>query len=321
VCSVSSNIHKILGYNTEEWKSTGFLSLIHPDDIDRIIKEVDLNNSSCKHALDLFYRIRKKNGVYTWVYCIVKIERYEQGTPMQIVVYVFEQTNLKNSIIKIKDFEHKMVNKIVQVQESERAKFSRELHDGLGPLLASIKLYFQWLAETNDEKKTKLITERGLYNIEKAIETLGEISRGMNPTQIENEGFINSLKKYVNDLNSIGTVKISLTTNLPSRFNKVLEITLFRVALELINNTLKHAQATEINIDCSLIPERNQISFTYEDNGIGFDKDKIYNQRKGLGLRNIQSRALSLGGMLTIESRIGYGTKVVIELPLSVPHL
>lgn len=308
---ISPSVKRITGYDADEFLSKPFL-------IDEIVyanDRIEWLNHRCKIAKDnevhnIDFRIVCKDGTLKWINHTCRIIMDEKGKNLGI-----RASNRDISLTK--ELESKLVNTTIKVEESERNRYSRELHDGLGPLLATIKLYFQWLSETNDNEKSKLLVEKGLKNIEKAIETTRQISHGLSSLQIDNDGFVSAVKCFINDLAISNKVALSFNTNLHERFNKTTELTLYRITTELVNNSLKYANAKKISITCDLINEREKIHFFYKDDGIGFNFEEQTRTSKGIGIPNIQSRVKALGGSFVLESGEGLGTAVTIELPYS----
>jgi PAS domain S-box-containing protein len=161
----------------------------------------------------------------------------------------------KNSVLTIlrdiserKQVEKKILQAIIDTEENERVRFAKELHDGLGPVLSTIKLYFQWLSETNDAVKKQLIIKKGNENIEEAILSLREISNNLSPHILNNFGLCDAIEQFMERLTQSGTIKIHFMTNTHDRFKVEIEITFYRIITELIHNTIKHSGATEISI-------------------------------------------------------------------------
>jgi signal transduction histidine kinase len=212
--------------------------------------------------------------------------------------------------------ENKLLNITVDVEERERYRFSSELHDGMGPLLSTIKLYFQWLADTDDIEKKKIISEKGSYSIEMAIQTARELARGLSSQFISNAGYVKALNYYTNRINLTNTININFTANTNDRFSGFFELMLYRITTELIKNTLTYAMATNVDIMFSHNVSKNIIMFSYSDNGIGFDCEKILDDKKGLGLINIQQRVQIMKGHITIKSKPGEGMTTIIQFPI-----
>jgi len=257
---------------------------------------------------DLNFRIVTKSGNVRWICCVYR-RIYSKGK------YLGIRASNRDITEKIKA-ENELLNVTIEVEERERNRFSRELHDGLGPLLSTIKLYFQWLAETNDAGKVKMITEKGNNCIEKAIQTTREVSLGLSSLILNNTGYVETVLNFTQSINDTQKLNIDFTYNSNDRFSYFLETTLYRITTELINNTVKYAKATQVGIEFNYQKEKNLIFFTYSDNGIGFDLANIEKVSKGLGLMHIQQRINVIKGVMEIETATGEGIKVCIQLPV-----
>ena len=214
-----------------------------------------------------------------------------------------EELKLLNS--EIWDIALQMEN----IRDEERTHLSREMHDGLGPLLSSIKLYFQWLSETDDDKKIKLITEKGNQNIDLAIQTTREISRGLNSGFLNESGYVDASLNFVESLNETGKLKINFSYNSKKRFGYLSEITLYRITTEIINNTLKHSGASDLEMNFNYQNDKKIVSLSCIDNGKGFDLEEMNKEKKGMGLLNIEQRIKNVKGKLSIKTAVGAGSR------------
>lgn len=252
---------------------------------------------------------RKKNGELYWEAASLSPIFNEQGI---ITHYI----GIKEDITEKKDAGRKTLHAIIQAEEQQRSKFSRELHDGLGPMLSTVKLYFQWLAETKENEDRLSIISKGKYSIDEAIQTLREISNNLSPRVLNNLGFVPALRNYIQQMNETGKLSIFFNASTNERFDRNLETTLYRIATELVNNALKHAYSREIHFGFSLDQQNNTASLLYHDNGKGFNFNEVIKSNKGLGLMNIQQRVTSLNGKVIFDTAPEKGLKVTIELPL-----
>jgi PAS domain S-box-containing protein len=252
---------------------------------------------------------KKKNGEYFWESAVISPILNDQGNITHFVA-------VKEDITTKRETEQRMVNAIIEVEENTKNHFSRELHDGLGPLLSTIKLYFQWLCEATDPEMRKTIIEKGNINLEEAIQSIREISNDLSPRILNNFGYIPAIESFIDKINETRTIEITFKTNTHLRFAKEVELTLYRISNELINNTIKHGYATCVDINFIYDPTNEHVEFIYIDNGVGFNVNKTFEARKGLGLFNMVQRIEMLNGKISIESGIGKGIKVFFELPL-----
>ena len=211
--------------------------------------------------------------------------------------------------------EKMFLNTIIQTEEKERKRFAKDLHDGLGPLLSTIKMSISSLAQMKHDDISSELVENTELVINEAIKSLKEISDNLSPHILNNFGLIRALNNFSNKINVARTIKINLESDLKDeRFDNNVEVVLYRVVCELINNTIKHAKAKKI--DLSLTKDGEYLSIVYKDDGKGFDVDKVINQPSGtgMGFSNIYSRINSLKGEINIESEDKKGTFVTIKV-------
>jgi signal transduction histidine kinase len=199
--------------------------------------------------------------------------------------------------------EKMFLNTIIQTEEKERKRFAKDLHDGLGPLLSTVKMSVSSLAQMKHDDVSREIVENTELVINEAIKSLKEISDNLSPHILNNFGLVRALNNFSNKINVVRTMKINLESDLKDeRFDPNVEVVLYRVICELINNTIKHAKAKKI--DLSLTKDGDYLTIVYKDDGKGFDVSKVINQptSTGMGLSNIYSRINSLKGEINIES-------------------
>ena len=214
--------------------------------------------------------------------------------------------------------EKMFLNTIIQTEEKERKRFAKDLHDGLGPLLSTVKMSVSSLSHMKHDDVSREIVENTELVINEAIKSLKEISDNLSPHILNNFGLIRALNNFSNKINVARTIKINLESDLKDeRFDSNVEVVLYRVICELINNTIKHAKAKKI--DLSLTKEGESLAIIYKDDGKGFDVNKVIEQPSGtgMGLSNIYSRINSLKGEINIESENKKGTTVTIKVRMN----
>jgi len=195
-----------------------------------------------------------------------------------------------------------ILNTIIETEEKERTKFSQELHDGIGPMLSTIKMYFEWLSETEDVQKKKIIVEKGNLFINETINELRTISNNISPIVLKNFGLIYAIKNFIERIKEISTIKFIFNYNCNERISSILEFTIYRILTELINNTIKHTKANEIKIDFDLDEKTKILRLNYFDNGHGFNIKEVLAKSKGMGITNIYHRIKTTGGSIKINS-------------------
>ncbi len=217
-----------------------------------------------------------------------------------------------------RNMEKRILNAIIQAEETERKRFAKDLHDGLGPILSTVKMSISSLTRIEKDDQTKKILRNTDIVIDEAIKSIREISNNLSPHILNNFGLNKAMRNFINKINLSDTIKISFNSNLENdRFESNTEVVLYRVICELINNTLKHAGATQIRI--SLEKKTNMIICQYKDNGKGFDINEISaNNGSGMGYSNMQTRINSLKGNFEMNTEKGKGTKAIIMVPLTL---
>ncbi len=222
-----------------------------------------------------------------------------------------------DDVSKFKNIEKKALHATLEGQEQERKRIAQEIHDGLGPLFSSLTMHIESLEEIIKEKTPDFIFHCSiLRELSKTIAgDIRGISHDLMPSAVEDFGVVTALENLCNTTNEVAKSEINFySTNISDRLDKNIELGLYRIGQELLNNALKYAKADSIMIQ--LIKHPKSIVLMVEDDGIGFDNQLIKSKKKGIGWRNINTRTKSLGGFFTIDSRMGEGVLATVEIPL-----
>ncbi len=205
----------------------------------------------------------------------------------------------------------RMLSGTLRAEEMARSNFSKELHDGLGPLLSSAKMSLSALQrEEKDPARSEMLANT-TYLINEAIRSIREISNNLSPHVLQDFGLARGVQNFIDKSASMHNVKILFTTNLGAeRFESDVEVIFYRVICELINNSLKHAACDTITLKLTASP--TELSLDYRDNGRGFNPELMADS--GMGLSNISSRIGSLGGSCSILSKPGAGMQALIHI-------
>ena len=209
--------------------------------------------------------------------------------------------------------------RVIEAQESERQRLARQIHDGPAQSLTNLILQAEICERLFDSDPVQARVELG--NLKNSVNTTFQKIRDfiltLRPMMLDDLGLTPTLKQYIQDFEE----KTKLSTNLTmmgreTRLPSYSEVSIFRMVQELLNNVQKHAHANHIQVVLDFQDE--MVVASVEDDGSGFDVEEIQKaiqQRKGLGLHTIEERAEMLGGQVQIDSHIGRGTKVRIEIP------
>jgi len=232
-------------------------------------------------------------------------------------VYLIQQifTYMKKVEIERRKTEKRFLSAIIQTEENERTRIAKDLHDGLGPLLSAVKMSVTTLEYLETDKQSQAIIHNATETVDEAIRSLKDISDHLSPHILTNFGMVRALSNYITKINQAGQLNIDFVTQLKEeRFDSNVEVVIYRVATELIHNTIQHAQASKAGL--SLQYTSGELLLEYQDNGIGFEADRKLkeNDRVGSGLINIRSRIQSLKGDIVVESKPGLGIRVFIKV-------
>jgi signal transduction histidine kinase len=232
------------------------------------------------------------------------------------VIFIKRIFNLQDRIDQLrKENENRVLSAVIQTEEKAKQSLARELHDGLGPILSSIKMSISAIYRGQLDTQNQNIIEKASRAIDEGLISLREISNDLSPHVLKNYGLLKSIENFTDHLNANSNIQIDLVSNIENkRFNPNLEISLYRVISELLNNGLKHSDAGKIYLSVNL--DGNFLEVKYRDNGIGFDPELAQAESKGMGLENMRSRIRLLKGSLYIDSQPGKHTNIKILLPV-----
>ncbi|MFI3306034.1 MAG: histidine kinase [Rikenellaceae bacterium] len=221
----------------------------------------------------------------------------------KLFLYI-ERINHQRSLIS-----RRILSAVLHTEERSRSRVSKELHDGLGPLLSAAKMSLSALSQCQTEQERRDIVAKTNFAIDEAIRSVREISNNLSPQMLNDFGLNRAISRFVSQSLSHHAVKIDYRENLgANRYGSDLELILYRVVCELIGNSLKHSGCREISL--SIYDQNETIEITYSDDGVGFDSEALVDC--GLGLSNISSRINTLNGTFQISSSVGNGMSATI---------
>ncbi len=217
--------------------------------------------------------------------------------------------------IQKRNYEKRLLNAIIMAEENERKRFATDLHDGLGPLLSSIRMGFSAISDEITDTEIKKNLE---HAISEAITTVREVSNNLSPHILNNFGLDKAIRNFVYRLTLPPEMHIDYSIGIgENRYDSTIEIVIYRVLCELMHNTMKHAEATEIKF--SLVDDGSTLVLNYSDNGKGFHPDVAsLDCGSGMGYYNIISRVTSLKGTIAYGDESTQGTNVEVKIPNDV---
>jgi len=211
------------------------------------------------------------------------------------------------------EYQEELLQAVLDAQEVERVRIGRDLHDDIGSMLATARLYIQQTQQKNQSDDSLKLMDKADDVLTDTIKSLHVIARDLVPTVLNQLGLSEALAALCDVVQKNSPLHIDFEyMELPKLPAKV-SLHIYRIVQELITNTLKHAEASQIDI--SLNHKSGNLVLMYQDNGKGFPEhsDK---KKQGLGLKNIESRLSLMKGNLEISSPEKQGSLFLIRLPL-----
>lgn len=211
--------------------------------------------------------------------------------------------------------QQKILRTIIETEENERKRVAQELHDGIGPILSTIKLFTETYINSSDESYKSVVSKQLLHSINEALDQISVISSSLSPQILVDFGLRIALGRFIEKLKTISSMQFSFQCLIENRLRSEIEITIYRIVIELINNSLKHSSAKTVRL--SVNESGNEVVIVYTDDGVGFDFDKAIKMISGMGLFNIQQRVKSFNGEIDFARSMPTGITYNIRIPLT----
>lgn len=205
---------------------------------------------------------------------------------------------------------------VLEAEEDERQRIARDLHDGVGQMMSATKMNLSsFESEINFENKEQQRSfEKIISLVDESCREIRSVSHNMMPNSLLKNNLAAAVRDFIDKLDK-KKLEIQLyTEGLDEKLDSNIEVVLYRVIQECVNNVIRHAGAT--TLDISITKEKDGISATIEDNGKGFDTKGTENF-EGIGLKNIRTRVEYLKGTVDFDSSPGRGTLVALFVPFT----
>jgi PAS domain S-box-containing protein len=318
--SWDGNYTKLLGYSAAEMGSTteSWTSRVHPDDLERVLAEVDQSTRE-RRNYDLEYRFRHRDGTYAWMHDRGVTFVSPEGTLVRIIGVFVDITERKQAEDRLRELANelrRLSERLIEIEEIERRRINRELHDQIGANLSALTLELELIRKRLPQQSPAEIRERlddASRLVSEVVQHARNVMADLRPPALDDYGLLAALRAYAEPLSIRIGIPISVGGDeiLP-RPSAAAETALFRVAQEALNNAAKHARAGRI--DVTLMADERRVKLMVADNGIGYDRTGRSPTAEGWGLRTMRERAAALDADFTVESEPGKGTRVTIEL-------
>ena len=250
---------------------------------------------------------RKHNGEMRNIEVNSSLLEFNQNKAILIIM---------RDITERKEMQKKLLEATIQTQEKERQRFAEDLHDELGPMLSGIKLYISELNEKNNNSKQKKYIANYLEEmVDEAVQKTRILSNNLMPNVLIDYGLEKGLNSFIDKLNRINNFNIHFNfTDNKIQIENTLEIIIYRMVNELINNSIKHSRAN--NFDINILIKQKSVHIVYKDDGIGFDLKQELKYKQGIGLTSILNRLETINGKYKFVSKNNKGIRFEFHIPL-----
>lgn len=305
---VSKQAEATLGYPRGQWYRQDFLAEhLHPDDHLRVLASCRRSVEEKRHRI-LDYRMVTAEGSTVWLHNSLHVI-VEAGRTKELIGIMVDMTDYKRAETSLKE----MTGRLLGVQEEERRRIARELHDNLNQRLALLAIGLQRLNLSPDAEPAAQI--EGLHKLTQEIASdVHRLSHRLHPAKLEHLGLVAAINGLCRELSEQHAVRIDcLHRDIPRAIPKEAALCLFRVAQEALSNFVKHSGVRNGKLE--LIGDRGALHLCISDAGAGFDLQAV--SAKGrLGLISMQERVRTAGGRISIESFPSHGTRIVVQLAI-----
>ena len=214
-------------------------------------------------------------------------------------------------------YKKELITNTIQSGEAERMRIAKDIHDEIGSIFSSLSLAISQIKKEDDLSKEQILTSKNL--IQTGINSIRRISHAIVPFELELLGLQQTLDNHFNSISSLSGIAIHFENEYKlDLLNNATALAIYRIMQELISNCIKYAQAKKIIIGVKHHLDKHSLYITYQDDGIGFNLE-TKNLKKGIGLKNIESRVIALEGTVHFHSEPakGFGCKLIIPLTIN----
>jgi PAS domain S-box-containing protein len=309
---------QMLGYSDHELAQLSGWDLVPPEEADanRILRDELFSGKRQDYTWERRYI--RKDGSLLWAQNTVTLLRDERGAPRYVMALIedISERRLKDAALRTNAEQLQALSRrLVEMQESERRDVARELHDRVGQTLTALRINLDMIRKRSGELGDSSIAARAedsIELIESAFSSVESLLYELRPPMLEEDGVVAALEWHARAYEARTGIHVDITGEKACRCGPDVELALFRIAQEALNNVARHAKTSNVTIDlrdasCSVV-------LMIEDEGVGFDPQDPCASR-GYGLTSMRERAQAVGGTLDIESVKEKGTVIIVTMP------
>jgi len=312
---------RLLGHAREELKGRSIAALVNERDRARyreLMREVAAEERN-HFAIDTRYR--RADGTSTWVHAMTSLLRGPNAEPLCLVTVaedISERLRAEEARNRGARKLRALTRRLVDLQEAERRKISRELHDCVGQTLTALRINMDMIREEAAKDGNRVISERNddsLGLIEYAFKAVQNVMYDLRPPMLDEYGLTASLQWYAKDFTRRTGIEVEVHDHEVPRLATQIELALFRIVQEALTNVARHADAVAVTIDVSM--NGDDVVLSIADDGVGFDREDGGTEPAGYGLSTMRERSEALGGTFAIVSEENKGTRIAVTVPRS----
>jgi PAS domain S-box-containing protein len=301
---------ELLGFSLDEWSEPDFwIKHIHVDDRQRASDEYSKHLKS-SDQFQFEYRMTAKDGRVLWMHDIVNVQR-KNAKPTSIRGFMIDVAEQRPS----EDTPRLLGGRLIAAQEEERKHIARELHDDLNQRVALISIELEQVGQNLPSSTMVAEQVRGIQKkIEEISTDIHRMSYQLHPSKLDHLGLVPALNSFCRELSESRGMPINFRNEgIPTDLPKNIELCIFRVAQEALQNAVKYSGASQVKV--VLKKYANGIKLVASDNGGGFDANSA-KFTKGLGFISMKERLRLVNGKLQITSARSKGTRIEATVPL-----
>jgi PAS domain S-box-containing protein len=300
------------GYSREEFTAMNLRELSVPDEQAAFLQALG-EDASSKHSLRTWKHVTKNGMLIDVDVSWAPLELNGKNVRLAILQDVTERLALQDAQHQ-EEIRRLLLERVLQVQEDERRKIARELHDEAGQLMTSLLVGLRSVSDARRLAEAKQQAKHLREIASNAINEIGRLARGLHSSVLDDLGIEAAIHRFTDEFAKTHAIRVDLemTTAQLSEFSRDEQINLYRIVQEALTNVARHAQARCVQIALQSSP--SDLEMTIRDDGRGFS-GVVHNSSRHLGIEGMRQRAASLGGMLQITSPADGGTEVRLQIP------